>query len=136
MADGPATETATWTEWGARDPSGYVHRWGAEEAARHAARRRGYVLVSRQVTRTVTETPWGPADGEDEPAPKAAEPCPGFQWIGQPFTSCDGCGKPAWEHEGELRLRPGSALLAAGDCWELRPWRPGEAEAIRRKWAS
>ncbi len=25
--------------------------------------------------------------------------CVAFQWIGQPITSCDGCGKPAWEHD-------------------------------------
>lgn len=24
--------------------------------------------------------------------------CVAFQWIGQPITSCDGCRKPAWEH--------------------------------------
>jgi hypothetical protein len=62
------------------------------------------------------------------------EPCRGFRWIGQPFSSCDDCGKPAWEHEGEMRLKAGAPMPGPGDCWELRPWKPGEAEAIRRKW--
>ena len=25
--------------------------------------------------------------------------CNVFHWIGQPFTSCDECGRPAWEHD-------------------------------------
>ncbi len=60
--------------------------------------------------------------------------CRGFQWIGQSFAFCDGCGKPAWEHEGEMRLREGASLFSGSEDWELRPWRPGEAEAIKRKW--
>ena len=28
-------------------------------------------------------------------------PCPAFVWIGQPFGSCDECGKPYWEHTHE-----------------------------------
>jgi hypothetical protein len=62
------------------------------------------------------------------------EHCPGFKWIGQPYTTCDGCGKPAWEHEGEMRLRDRDVFPLDPDAWELRPWKPGEAEAIRRKW--
>lgn len=27
-----------------------------------------------------------------------AEPCGSFQWIGQPFYSCDRCGWPLWKH--------------------------------------
>jgi hypothetical protein len=58
--------------------------------------------------------------------------CMGFRWIGQSFACCDGCGRPAWEHAGEMRLRAGATPF--GGDWELRPWKPGEAEAIRRKW--
>jgi hypothetical protein len=70
-----------------------------------------------------------------EPEPEQ-KPCQGFRWIGQPFTSCDRCGMPAWEHPGEARPRPGMSLseMISGDAWEIRPWGPGEAEAIRRKW--
>jgi hypothetical protein len=78
--------------------------------------------------------------------PQATEPprapCGGFRWIGQSFAHCDGCGRPAWEHEGEMRLRDGASPFGAGlvgepavdDAWELRPWKPGEADAIRAKW--
>lgn len=59
-ADG--TETVTWTEWGVRAEDGQVEPWGAEASAREAAagrRHRGRgVVVSRQVIRTVAETPW------------------------------------------------------------------------------
>lgn len=71
------------------------------------------------------------------PDPETTEipACPGFLWIGQSFATCDGCGKPAWEHAGEMRLREGAALFGgSGADWELRPWKPGEAEAIKRKW--
>ena len=61
--------------------------------------------------------------------------CRGFWWIGQSFSSCDECGRPAWEHEGEMRLRDGATPFGGDDCWELRPWGPGEADAIKRKWA-
>lgn len=64
------------------------------------------------------------------------ESCRGFRWIGQSFASCDGCGRPAWEHEGVMRLRDGASLSGIdADIWELRPWEPGEADAIRQKWA-
>jgi hypothetical protein len=66
--------------------------------------------------------------------PSVTPGCPGFQWIGQSFATCDGCGRPAWEHEGEMRLREGAKLTGSEDDWELRPWKPGEADAIKRKW--
>lgn len=61
-----------------------------------------------------------PVDVPAEPEPEQ-EPCRGFRWIGQSFKSCDGCGRPAWEHEGELRLRDGSSPF-------------GVAEGMKRKW--
>jgi hypothetical protein len=66
---------------------------------------------------------------------EAASECRGFRWIGQPFTSCDDCGKPAWEHDGAMKLRADvTAFAVSADRWELRPWAPGEADAIKRKW--
>ena len=65
-----------------------------------------------------------------EPEP---EPCLGFWWIGQSFASCDNCGRPAWEHEGEMRPREGAGPFSDDGC-EMRPWKAGEAEAIRRRW--
>lgn len=71
----------------------------------------------------------------DVPAEPEPEPCRGFRWIGQSFATCDGCGKPAWEHDGMLMLRPGSSPFGDSDMdWEVKPWGPGEADAIRRKW--
>jgi hypothetical protein len=61
-ASNDAAETATWTEWGVRDESGWVNHWGSESDARDVARRRGHVLVSRQVTRTVKVSPWKPCE--------------------------------------------------------------------------
>ena len=43
-------------------------------------------------------------------------------------------GRPAWEHEGEMRLRDGASFDGGDGDWELRPWKPGEADAIKRKW--
>lgn len=54
--------------------------------------------------------------------------CEGFHWVGQSLRACDRCSRPAWEHAGEMV--PGETV---GNM-KLRPWREGEAEAIRRKW--
>ncbi len=70
---------------------------------------------------------------EPEPEPER-KPCAGFRWIGQSFATCDRCGFPAWEHAGEERLRAGASPFDL-DALEFVPWKPGAAEAIRRKWA-
>jgi len=59
--------------------------------------------------------------------------CRGFKWIGQPFTSCDGCGRPVWEHEGMSRLRPNVSPFDKNP-WHVVPFRPGEAESWRARW--
>lgn len=46
--------------------------------------------------------------------------CTGFKYIGQPWASCDGCGRPAWEHEGVECLAEGEGPF--GGRWEIRPW--------------
>lgn len=33
----------------------------------------------------------------------SASACAGFRWIGQPFSSCEECGQPYWEHTHEDR---------------------------------
>jgi hypothetical protein len=65
----------------------------------------------------------------------AGEPCEGFRWIGQPITSCDRCGRPAWEHAGEERLRKGAALpFGTGeDPFEIRPWAATVLASWRRR---
>jgi len=56
----------------------------------------------------------------------------GFMWMGQPFSSCDECGRPAWEHSG---MHEPGALFDVNDLGTIRPWRDGEADAIKAKWA-
>jgi len=38
--------------------------------------------------------------------------CYAFQWVGQPFSSCDNCGNPYWKHTHYLTVRvvPGKAF--------------------------
>jgi hypothetical protein len=114
----------------------------SQEAVEATARDFADVIAgSREDRELITRVLVRGASGEPErqgavtitPVPEVP-PCPGFQWIGQPFTSCDRCGKPAWEHEGEMKLKPGGSFPFGDDTWEVRPWKPGEAEAIRRKW--
>ena len=31
--------------------------------------------------------------------------CYAFQWIGQPWSSCDNCGNPYWKHSHYLTVR-------------------------------
>lgn len=64
-------------------------------------------------------------------------PCPeGYHWIGQSFRYCDKCGLPAWEHAGYAGL-PENADPFDGDdqSWTLKPWKPGEREAVFRNWS-
>lgn len=61
--------------------------------------------------------------------------CEWFAWVGQPYSSCDRCGRPAWEHRGEedfaAMKSPFDTAAPAG-----REWAPGEADKIRKKWGS
>lgn len=51
-------------------------------------------------------------------------PCPeGFHWIGQPWTNCDKCSLPAWEHDGMATPAQDSSFC---DEWTLQPWKPGQ----------
>jgi hypothetical protein len=77
-----------------------------------------------------------PADtGHDggETEGQALPVCQGFVWIGQPFTTCDRCGQPAWEHAGEEVPVEGAGPF--DNRRTVRPWKPGQADAIRAKWA-
>lgn len=71
---------------------------------------------------------------EDPETPVADEPCEGFRYLGQPITSCDRCGRPAWEHAGEERLRKGALPFGADeDPFEIRPWPPSVLASWRRR---
>lgn len=88
--------------------------------------------VRRAIADAVLAALYGP---EQAPQDANAVACPeGFHWIGQPFTHCDRCGLPAWDHAGNAtKPRPTSPFDDEGP-WALEPWGPGEAEACRRKW--
>jgi hypothetical protein len=77
--------------------------------------------------RLAAETPGPETQGEAPPV------CEGFVWIGQSFATCDRCGQPAWDHEGEEVAVEGAGPFGTGRV--VRPWKPGVAEAIRAKWA-
>lgn len=70
--------------------------------------------------------------------PKAEEPrrapCPeGYHFVGQPLTHCSECGLPPWYHAGMSTLEDNSDPFGSGG-FKLRPWTPGEREALRAKW--
>jgi len=79
------------------------------------------IADAESATEPATETP-----------PDAAKPpCEWFHWVGQPFYSCDQCGRPAWEHKG--RLAP-PQTLGADEADKGIPWTDDERESCRRKW--
>jgi hypothetical protein len=76
----------------------------------------------------------GRAADETQAEPTELPPvCEGFQWIGQSFATCDRCGQPAWDHAGEDVAAEGAGPF--DNRRTVRPWKPGEADAIRAKWA-
>lgn len=66
--------------------------------------------------------------------PPAAVQCVGFQWIGQPMTSCDDCGRPAWDHDGWAVPERQPTNPFDDVPMVLRPWEPSQREAVRRRW--
>ncbi|MFI6317320.1 hypothetical protein ACIBG8_07365 [Nonomuraea sp. NPDC050556] len=75
-------------------------------------------------------------DNPDEVFTKSAdpEPCEWFVRVSQPYSSCDRCGKPAWEHRGQETYMQGGPFDAAETARRL--WARGEADHIRQKWES
>ena len=41
--------------------------------------------------------------------------CRGFQWLGQDFAHCDGCGRDLRDHEGLLSFAPGTSPFSGED---------------------
>lgn len=63
-----------------------------------------------------------------------SRPCFGFQWIGQPFSSCDNCGHPYWEHtHTEQGQRRDGTRLPLGRSFR-RLISKEEAAACKAKW--
>lgn len=78
--------------------------------------------------------PWSPIT-ERELEPEVEACVNGFHWVGQPWSSCDQCSLPAWEHAGLAVLSEKAGIFDLGsEPLVLRPWKPGEAEKIRDKW--
>lgn len=46
--------------------------------------------------------------------------CKGFVWIGQPITSCDNCGRPAWDHDHLQTLDRAAGPFSPK--WVYKPW--------------
>lgn len=66
----------------------------------------------------------------EQAAAERQGPCEGFAWIGQPFSSCNACGAPFWEHTHEMRPNPDGPFLAM----HAVPISDDQREACRRKW--
>lgn len=65
--------------------------------------------------------------------PESGPDCKGFQWVGQTFASCDGCGKPFWEHEFDTRAKPGSGPFD-DEPFDYVPISDEQKAATRAKW--
>lgn len=64
--------------------------------------------------------------------PKA---CKGFQWVGQSFASCDGCGQPFWEHTYDTRVKHGAGPFD-DDPFEYVLITDKQKAACRAKWGA
>lgn len=61
----------------------------------------------------------------------ATAPCRAWAWIGQPFTSCDECGKPFWEHSHEWIPLNGPFSTR----WRRAVISTNVARIVRARWA-
>lgn len=123
-----------------------LERW--ETANRNAPLWRDGTPVERRIVR---ETTTYTVEVEHQPASSAvpgrsaatdtheetrSPVCEGFRWIGQSFATCDRCGQPAWDHDGEEVRVPVEGAGPFDGEWTVRPWKPGQADAIRAKWGT
>lgn len=61
--------------------------------------------------------------------------CYGFQWVGQPFSSCDNCGKPYWEHSHDDRgTRRDGTKTKFGHTFR-RVISQADKQAVKAKWS-
>ena len=75
----------------------------------------------------------GNGDSEGSPTHVKKHVCEGFQWIGQSFKYCDGCGSPYWEHTYIREFKSDSSPFAP-EPWVLVPITPEMADVVRRTW--
>ena len=69
----------------------------------------------------------------DPPPPKPE--CKGFQWVGQSFASCEGCGQPFWEHTYDTRMRSGAGPFD-DDPFEYVLITDEQKAACKAKWGA
>ncbi|MFE9127054.1 hypothetical protein ACFYOF_16815 [Streptomyces sp. NPDC007148] len=128
-----ALGTKSTCQW-ARPAARKVREWG-DELRRMAGEEQPTtetpgIQLARQSVQAMVDTITGQRTTD---AVVAQDPvCQGFVWIGQSFATCDRCGQPAWDHEGEEVPADGAGLL--DDRRAVRPWKPGQADRIRAKW--
>ncbi|MFJ2004786.1 hypothetical protein [Streptomyces chartreusis] len=109
----------------ARDPEAEAIERDIQRDSHIAARTAAPGALDPHATETAQPSGTQPSTDQDVV-------CEGFVWIGQPFTSCDRCGQPAWEHDGADVAVEGAGPFDTRRT--VRPWGPGEADAIRAKW--
>lgn len=98
---------------------------------RYDAKQRAALDSAIRVLRRLAEAP----QPETQAGPVEQPPvCEGFQWIGQSFATCDRCGHPAWDHQGEDVAAEGAGPFDGRRT--VRLWEPGEADRIRAKWGA
>jgi hypothetical protein len=113
---GMARKLVAYRKWMLGDDVPVVHRLRREAEERQARLRAALV-----------------GDQPKAEEPKRA-PCPeGYHFVGQPLNHCSECGLPPWYHAGMSTLEDNSDPFGSGG-FKLRPWAPGEREALRAKW--
>ena len=70
-----------------------------------------------------------------DPNPPEREPCKGFQWIGQSFEHCDGCGEPYWEHTHDQQFNRDKGPFDE-DCWLYMPITDESKAKVKARYAS
>ena len=61
--------------------------------------------------------------------------CRGFQWVGQSFANCNGCGQPYWEHDYDVHVKRDSGPFD-DDWWDYVPITDEQKARVRAKWGT
>jgi hypothetical protein len=70
----------------------------------------------------------------EEPVMSEAPRCYAFEWIGQPFSSCNNCGKPYWEHTHDSRSQRRDGTSVPFGHRFHKAISKEEAQACKKKW--
>lgn len=58
--------------------------------------------------------------------------CPGFQWVGQSFQYCDGCGEPYWDHQYDCQIDRDSGPF--GTRWKRKLISKESKARVKARW--